>query len=116
MALPRLFQTYNSKQRGKLRAAGSYKCHSQHLDGTVLCACLKEREESIKNLRVQEGCHDIFTLQVCYNGDRLPMQPEPWGLGMKSPSHSQRYVPISFMHRPLMHIPVTEHSSISGNK
>ena len=41
------------------------------------------------------------------------MHPEPAGLGMKSPSHSQRYVPISFTHRPLMHMPVTEHSSIS---
>ena len=44
------------------------------------------------------------------------MHPEPAGLGMKSPSHSQRYVPISFTHRPLMHMPVTEHSSISQNR
>ena len=44
------------------------------------------------------------------------MHPEPAGLGMKSPSHSQRYVPISFTHRPLMHMPVTEHSSISKNR
>ena len=44
------------------------------------------------------------------------MHPEPAGLGMKSPSHSQRYVPISFTHRPLMHMPVTEHSSISQDR
>lgn len=46
----------------------------------------------------------------------LPIHPEPAGLGMKSPSHSQRYVPISFTQRPLMHIPVTEHSSISEKR
>lgn len=47
MALPRLFRTYNSRQRGTLRAAGSYRCHWQHLNDTVLCACLEKREERL---------------------------------------------------------------------
>ena len=169
MALPRLFRTYNSRQRGTLRAAGSYRCHWQHLNDTVLCACLEKGEESRKTFRVpaeyqdstkfymgavttpssvvcilfwqkrcQQHCYSPFRVPLfekgtpftyfhkpprispssltCNNRNQLPMQPEPSGLGMKSPSHSQRYVPISFTHRPLIHIPVTEHSSISGNK
>lgn len=65
-------------------------------------------------------CQERIERRLCsksiYLVNELPMHPEPAGLGMKSPSHSQRYVPISFTHRPLTHIPVTEHSSISRNK
>lgn len=58
MALPRLFRTYNSRQRGTLRAAGSYRCHWQHLNDTVLCACLEKGEESRKTFRVPAECQD----------------------------------------------------------
>ena len=49
--LPRPFLTCNSTPRDELGTAGSYKCHSQHLNGTFLFAYLwKENKKKTTSI------------------------------------------------------------------